>query len=168
MALPGPGSVFLLCWVTLLLHVDMAPSAAPCHPCIYRIWISWGFPPQNEVFIFLLRRESFCSILGYVGRSREGQGQALCVCDFPAGAEQIHPRAQPWFFPCFPASPAAGKFHRKGSFPYPSGTLERICWDTPGPSWHCHTWRRGECGEPGEGALIVSLSPLISTAANEH
>lgn len=90
------------------------------------------------------------------------------MCDFPAGAEQIHPRAQPWLFLCFPASPAAGKFHRNSSFPYPSGTPERICWDTPGPWWHCHTWRRGECGEPGEGALMVTLSPLISTAANEH
>lgn len=31
----------------------------------------------------------------------------------------------------------------------------------------CHTWR-GEGAEPGEAALAGSLSPLISTAANEQ
>lgn len=52
-------------------------------------------------------------------------------------------------------------------FPHRSGTSERISWDTPGSGCRCHP-RRGQCAEPGEGALAGGLSPLISTAANER
>lgn len=83
----------------------------------------------------------------------------------------MHPQAQTWIFPCFPASPAAGS--STGTccamvlFPHPSGTSERVSWDTPGSGCHCHP-RRGQCAEPGEGALaggcLPSLAQLLMNA----
>lgn len=119
---------------------------------------------QNEVLIFLLRRDSFCPVLGYVGRSREvflpRQSRSICA----STGSNLN-------FPIFSCRPRCREFPRnllcQGSFPLSPGTPERISWFTPGSWCHCHSWR-GECGEPGEGALAGRLSPLVSTAADEH
>lgn len=80
------------------------------------------FPPkQNEVSIFLLRRDFFCPVLGYLGRSRERQGQSVCdVIFLPRQSRSICASAGPnlnfsiFFLPALlqgvPQEPAVPRF----------------------------------------------------------
>lgn len=85
--------------------------------------------------------------------SRERQGLVQPVCDviFLQSRSTCASTGSNLNFPIFSCC--------RGAPPVPP-----LCPLTP---LGCHTWR-GEGAEPGEAALAGSLSPLISTAANEQ
>lgn len=159
-------------WARLHFPAECCPAGSPsCCSCSTWMWLHQLLPPipafpgtgscfgfdgffpppkQNEVLIFLLRKDSSALSLDvWEGVRRAGLGSAS-VCAVLALLRQsrssVHPGAHTWIFPCFPGSCCAMVV-----FPHP--------WDT----------REGFLGHPW-GTVLPSLGLclLVSTAANER
>lgn len=116
-------------------------------------------PKQNEVLIFLLRKDSFCPVLGCVGRSRAGLVQpvgVVCLSCRGRADPSVHPGLTPAFCHLFlpvllqgvPQEPAVPWFcspiplGHQGGFPGAplapgaTATPERTVWGQC-PRWGC-------------------------------